>query len=67
MHVFLSLCLDLPQINVFLTNRMRSFHDTAITQTGTSDHHKLITSFFILYFEQIPPKKVEHFFERSGP
>lgn len=46
---------------------MRSFHNTAITQTGTSDLDKLITSFFRLYFEQIPPKKVEHFFERSGP
>lgn len=46
---------------------MRSFHNTAITQTGISDHHKLITSFFGLHFEQIPPEKVEHFFERSGP
>ena len=30
----------------------------AITETGISDHHKLITSFFRLYFERIPPKKV---------
>ena len=33
-------------IDVFLTNRTRSFHNTAITETGISDHHKLITSFF---------------------
>ena len=27
-------------INAFLTNRTRSFHDTAITEIGISDHHK---------------------------
>ena len=45
-------------IDVFLTNRTRSFHNTAITETGISDHHKLITSFFRLYFEQFHPKKL---------
>ena len=38
-------------IDVFLTNRTRRFHNTAITETGVSDHHKLITSFFRLHFE----------------
>ena len=33
-------------IDVFLTNRTRRFHNTAITETGISDHHKLIISFF---------------------
>ena len=47
-------------IDVFLTNRTRSFHNTAITETGISDHHKLITSFFIPHFERIPPKLVEY-------
>ena len=47
-------------IDVFLTNRTRSFHNTAITETGISDHHKLITSFFRSHFERIPPKKVEY-------
>ena len=45
-------------IDVFLTNRTRSFHNTAITETGISDHHKLITSFFRLYSEQFHPKKL---------
>ena len=47
-------------IDVFPTNRTRSFCNTAITETGVSDHHKLITSFFKLHIEQIPPKKVEY-------
>ena len=47
-------------IDVFLTNRTRSFHNTAITKTGVSDHHKLITSFFISHFERTPPKLVEY-------
>ena len=33
-------------IDVFFTNRTRSFHNTAIRETGVSDNHKLITSFF---------------------
>ena len=40
-------------IDVFLTNRTRSFHNTAITETGISDHHKLITPFFRSHFERI--------------
>ena len=47
-------------IDVFLTNRTRNFHNTAITETGISDHLKLITSFFRSHFEQIPPKKFEY-------
>ena len=47
-------------IDVFLTNRKRSFHNTAFTETGIRDHHKLITSFFRSHFERIPPKKVEY-------
>ena len=43
-------------IDVFLTNRT-NFHNTAITETGISDHHKLTTSFFRSHFERIPPKK----------
>ena len=47
-------------IDVFLTNRTRRFHNTAIRETGISDHHKLITSFFRSHFERIPPKKNEY-------
>ena len=37
-------------IDVSLTNRTRRFHNTAITETGISDHHKSITSFFQIGF-----------------
>ena len=43
-------------IDLFLTNRKKSFHNTAITETG--DHRKLITSFLRSHFEGIPPKKL---------
>ena len=46
-------------IDVFLTNRTRSFHNPSITETGISDHHKLITSFSTSHFERIRPKIVE--------
>ena len=44
-------------IDVFLTNRTRSFHNTAITETGISDHHKSITSFFRSHLNEFHPKK----------
>ena len=44
-------------INVLLTNRTRGFHNAAITETGISNHHKLIISIFRSHFERIPPKK----------
>ena len=47
-------------IDVFRTNRTRSFHNTAIIEPGIGDHHKLITSFFRSHFERITPKKVEY-------
>ena len=45
-------------IDVFLANRTRRFHNTAITETGISDHHKLITSFFRSHFDKFYRKKV---------
>ena len=47
-------------IDVFLSNRTRIFHNTAITETGISDHDRLITSFFRSHFERILSKKVEY-------
>ena len=43
-----------------LTNRPRSFHKTSIFETGISDHHKLILSFFRSYLMRIPPKTIEY-------
>ena len=45
-------------IDVWLTNRPRSFHKTGIFETGISDHHKV--SVFRSYFLRIPPKMIEY-------
>ena len=37
-------------IDILLTNRAKSFVKTAILETGISDHHKLMLSFFQSYF-----------------
>ena len=47
-------------IDIMLTNRPTSFHKTSIFETGTSDHHKLIISFFRSYFTRIPSKTIEY-------
>ena len=47
-------------IDIFLTNRPRSFLKTGIFEVGLSDHHKLILSFFRSYFSRIPPKTIQY-------
>ena len=47
-------------IDVFLTNRLGSFHKTDIFETGISNHHKLILSVFRSYFTRIPPKTIKY-------
>ena len=47
-------------IDVMLTNRPRSFHHTSIIETGMSECHKLILSFFSAYFKRMPAKTLEY-------
>ena len=47
-------------IDIILTNRPRSFHKTSKVETGIRDHHKLIFSFFRLYFTRTPSKSIEY-------
>ena len=47
-------------IDILLTNRPRSFLKTSIFETGLSDHHKLILSFFRSYFSRIPSKTIQY-------
>ena len=47
-------------IEIMLRNRPRSFHKSSIFETGISDHHELILSFFHSYFTRIPPKTIEY-------
>ena len=43
-----------------VTNGPRRFHKTSIIETGISDHHKLILSFFRSYFTRIQPKTIAY-------
>ena len=47
-------------IDVLLTNKSRCFHHTANFETGLSDCHKLILTFFKAYFKRHPPKNIEY-------
>ena len=47
-------------IGVPLTNKSRCFHHTTTFETGLSDCHKLILTFFKAYFKKLPPKNIEH-------
>ena len=46
-------------IDILLTNRPRSFLKTDIFETGLSDQHRLILSFFRSYFSWILPKTIK--------
>ena len=47
-------------VDVLLTNKSRCFHHTATFETGLSDWHKLILTFFRAYFKKLPPKNIEY-------
>ena len=47
-------------IDVLLINKSRRFHHTASFETGLSDCHKLILTFFKTYFKKLPPKNIEY-------
>ena len=45
-------------IDVMLTNKPSCFQKTTTIETGLSDHHKLIISFFRTTFQKLNPKKI---------
>ena len=47
-------------IDVMLTNRPRSFHNTSLIKTGVSNCHKMILSVFIAFFKRLPAKSIEY-------
>ena len=47
-------------IDVMLTNRPRSFHDTSLIETGLNDCHKMIISVFRAFFNWLPAKVIEY-------
>ena len=42
--------------DLILTNRSDSFQKTCTTETGISDYHKCISTFFKLYYSKLKPK-----------
>ena len=47
-------------IDVMLTNRPRSFHNTSLIETGLSDCHKMIISVFKAFFKRLPANVIEY-------
>ena len=47
-------------IDLFLTNKPRSFQFTSVTETGLSDYHRLITPFIKSYFSRLKPKTIHY-------
>ena len=47
-------------IDLFLTNKPRSFQFTSVTETGLSDYHRLITTFMKSYFCRLKPKIIHY-------
>ena len=43
-------------IDLILTNKPLSFQRTQVTETGLSDYHRLITTFFKCKFQYLKPK-----------
>ena len=46
-------------IDVFLTNKIRSFHHNATFESGLSNCHKMILTFFRAHFKKLPHKNIE--------
>ena len=47
-------------IDLFLTNKPRSFQFTSVTETGLRDYHRLITTFMKSYFSRLKPKIIHY-------
>ena len=47
-------------IDLFLTNKPRSFQFTSVTETGLSDYHRLITTFIKSHFSRLEPKIIHY-------
>ena len=47
-------------IDLFLTNIPLSFQKTHVSETGLSDYHKLITTFFKTNFSRLRPKVLSY-------
>ena len=49
-----------PLTDLVLTNNPSSFNKTLVSETGLSDYHKMITTFFKLHFSRLRPKVITY-------
>ena len=47
-------------IDVMLTNRLKSFQNTSLIETGSSDCHKMMVSVFRAFFKRLQAKVIEY-------
>ena len=47
-------------IDLFLTNKPKSFFKTHVTETGLSDYHKHISTFFKTKAARLKPKVISY-------
>ena len=47
-------------IDVFLTNKITNFHHTVAFESGLSDSHKIILTFFRVHINRFPHKNIEY-------
>ena len=47
-------------IDLFLTNKPRSFQFTSLTETGLNDYHRIITTFMKSFFSRLKPKIIHY-------
>ena len=47
-------------IDLTLTSKPSSFNKTLVTETGLSDYHKMITTFFKLHFSRLRPEVITY-------
>ena len=47
-------------IDLFLTNKLLSFQKTRVTETGLSDYHNLISTFFKSHFIRLRPRVITY-------
>ena len=56
----LETCFTKSLIDLFLTNKPLSFQKMHVTETGLSDCHKLISTFFKSHFTRLRPKVITY-------
>ena len=47
-------------IDLILTNKLSSFDKTLVSETGLSDYHKMMTTFFKLHFSRLRPELITY-------